>query len=225
MGRKGGELASPLSLPAVVAGSLGDAAHVEVGAQTGVVTEGKSGLQALCGKGSAKHASDAGLMTTWYSRPQSLAPLGRRRTKRLASVAAPEGAGRASPQKRGCAVDAPQGHWAPRRGRARTGATPRRPLRCGARDTARAWRTVGRAVGNRPWREVSCVDVGAIRCRVPFRGGVCDRRAEWLAGQVSRGTPRPPHATAREYASKGCYRKHCGIRTTCVAGSGLPITT
>ena len=155
-----------------------------VGAK-GVVTGGKSGLRALYGKGSAKHAVNAAVMTGWYSRPQSLAPLGRRRTKRLASVAAPEGAGRASPQSRGRAVDAPQGHWAPRRGRARTGATPRRPLRCGARGTARAWRTVGRAVGNRPWREVSCVDVGAIRCRVPFRGGVCDRRAEWLAGQVS----------------------------------------
>ena len=32
------------------------------------------------------------------------------------------------------------------------------------------------------------------------------RCAEWLAGQVSRDTPRPPHATAREYASKGSYR-------------------
>ena len=195
------------------------------GVRKGVVTGGKSGLRALCGKGFAKHAVNAAVMTAWYSRPQSLAPLGRRRTKRLAFVAAPEGAGRASPQSRGCAVDAPQGHRTPRRGRVRMGAYPRRPLRCGARETARAWRTVGRAVGNRPWREVSCVDVGAIRSRVPVRGNTRGRRAEWLAGQVSRGTPRPPHATAREYALKGSYRKHCGIRTTCEAGSGLPITT
>ena len=157
--------------------------------QKGVVTGGKSGLQALCGKGSAKHAVNAAVMTGWYSRPQSLAPLGRRRTKRLASVAAPEGAGRASPQSRGRAVDAPQGHWAPRRGRARTGATPQRPLRCGARDTARAWRTVGRAVGNRPWREVSCVDVGAIRCRAPYRG-IAGRPACRMAGGTGVLTTR-----------------------------------
>ena len=30
--------------------------------------------------------------------------------------------------------------------------------------------------------------------------------AEWLAGQMSRDTPRLPHATAREYASIGQYR-------------------
>ena len=28
-----------------------------------------------------------------------------------------------------------------------------------------------------------------------------DARAEWLAGQVSKDTPRPPHATAKEHAS------------------------
>ena len=28
-----------------------------------------------------------------------------------------------------------------------------------------------------------------------------DARAEWLAGQMSKDTPRPPHATAREHAS------------------------
>ena len=39
--------------------------------------------------------------------------------------------------------------------------------------------------------------------------------AEWLAGQMSRDTPRPPHATAREYASIGQYR-------TEGAGSGYP---
>ena len=33
-----------------------------------------------------------------------------------------------------------------------------------------------------------------------------DRRAEWLAGWCLDDTPRPPHAPAREYASKGCYR-------------------
>ena len=62
--RAGGRV-GPLSLPAVVAGSLGEMAHVEVAAETGVVTGGKSGLQALCGKGSAKHAVNAAVMTAW----------------------------------------------------------------------------------------------------------------------------------------------------------------
>ena len=34
--------------------------------------------------------------------------------------------------------------------------------------------------------------------------------------------PRPPHATAREYAFKGCYRKHCGIRRPARQGADCP---
>ncbi len=44
-----GEMSCPLSLPAVVAGSLGDVAHVEVAAETGVVTGGTSGIEASSG--------------------------------------------------------------------------------------------------------------------------------------------------------------------------------
>ncbi len=107
---------------------------------------------------------------------------------------------------RGCAVDAPQGHRTPRRGRARTGAYPRRPLRCGARETARAWRTVGRADGNRPWREVSRATEERSDV-VPFIGpaqeaGASNGWRDWCLDD----TPRPPHATAREYASKGSNR-------------------
>ena len=49
-------------------------------------------------------------------------------------------------------------------------------------------------------------DRGAIRYRAPVRGSARGRRAEGLAGPISRGTPRTPHATAREYAPKGSYR-------------------
>ncbi len=42
----------------------------------GVVTGGNCGLRASGGGGSAKNAGDAGLMTAWYSAPQSLAPQG-----------------------------------------------------------------------------------------------------------------------------------------------------
>ena len=57
---------------------------------------------------------------------------------------------------------------------------------------------VGRAEGDRPWREVSRVDRGAIRCRAPLRGGERDRRAERLAGPVSSG-----HAAAAACDGKG----------------------
>ena len=40
----------------------------------------------------------------------------------------------------------------------------------------------------------------------PIKGNAGGRRAKGLAGQVPWGTPRPPHATAREHASKGSYR-------------------
>ena len=39
------------------------------------VTGGRSGIQAFGGKGSAKHATDAGVMTACYSAPQPLAAL------------------------------------------------------------------------------------------------------------------------------------------------------
>ncbi len=193
--------------------------------QKGVVTGGKSGLQALCGKGSAKHAVNAAVMTACYSRPQSLAPLGRRWTKRLASVAAPKGAGRASPQSRGRAVDAPQGHGrhvavARERGRLLDG-------HCAAARGHRAGSTIVSGVQRATGRGTRSRALTSERSDVVSRSG-----AAYATG-VPNGwrdrclddTPRPPHATAREYALKGCYRKHCGIRTTCPAGSGLPITT
>ena len=44
--------------------------------------------------------------------------------------------------------------------------------------------------------------------------------AERLAGQMSRDTPRPPHVTAREYASNGQYRTTVrGLATLTDAGS------
>ena len=46
----------------------------------------------------------------------------------------------------------------------------------------------------------------------------------WRDG-VLRDTPRSPHATAREYASRADAATRCGIRTTCAAGNGSPITT
>ena len=41
------------------------------------------------------------------------------------------------------------------------------------------------------------------------RYGGAERR---LAGQMSTDTPRPPHETAREYASTGSTARLCGIR-------------
>ena len=73
----GDDLCGQTGLPSVTTGGCRrqsrDVAHVETAAEIGVVTEGRSGIQASGGKGSAKHASDAGLMMAWYSAPQSLA--------------------------------------------------------------------------------------------------------------------------------------------------------
>ena len=115
----------------------------------------------------SKHAGDAGVMTACYCPPRSLAPSGWRCRTKVWRETAPEGVPRASPRSRGSAVDAPQGHRAPRRSRARTGATPLRPLRCGARESARPDDESGVADGNGPWREVSLRDGGAIRRRAP----------------------------------------------------------
>ena len=53
----------------------------------------------------------------------------------------------------------------------------------------------------------------------------CDTAgAEWLAGQMSRDTPRLPHATAREYASTGQYRTTVRGPTT-LTGTGSPSKT
>ena len=62
-----------------------------------------------------------------------------------------------------------------------------------------AWREPGRGATCRAGRgAVPVVSGGRTTCDTAG--------AEWLAGQMSRDTPRLPHATAREYASIGQYR-------------------
>ena len=135
--------------------------------------------------------------------------MGRRRMECLASVAAPKGAQRASPQTRGSAVDAPQGHRAPRRGRARKGAYPQRPLCCNAGTPRGPDDFVGRAVGSRPWREVSRVDVGVIRCRAPVRGG-----ARWPACRMAGGTVFFVTRRGRRMRRQGNTRRRADCRNS-----------
>ena len=148
-------------------------------------------------------------------RRSHLPPRGRRRAEGPALVAAPEGAQRAPPQTRGSAVDAPQGHRAPRRGRARRGAFPQRPLRCGARETARARRTGRACRGQRAVARGLVRDGGGIRSRAPSGAAHEGRRAERLAGQVSSG-----HAAAAACDGKGTRVK--GLMPQLVAGSERP---
>ena len=185
------------------------------------MTEGKSGVEASSGKGSAKHASDAGLMMAWYSAPQSLAPEGASPDRCLASVAAPEGAGRASPQSRGSAVDATaRAPSATSRSRAKGGVSwTAIALR---RAVDRAGPTTGRACrGRRAVARGLVRDGGAIRRRAPMRGNVQAGAPNGWRDRCLRDTPRSPHATAREYASRADAATRCGIRTTCDGGERI----
>ena len=197
---------SPLSLPAVVEGRPGFRLRVEASAAIGVVTEGKSGIQANSGKGFAKHFVDAGVMTGWYSAPHSLAANGWRcRTKGPACEGAegrptcPAAAARHRGRRAARALSATSRSRADGGG-SLTATAPHRT-------ECRAGRTESRACGTR--RAVArglARGGGGIRSRAPARGNAGGRRAEGLAGQVPWGTPRPPHATAREHASEGLHR-------------------
>ncbi len=121
------------------------------------------------------------------------------------------------------AVDASHGTVRHIRGSARTEAyrRPGRPPRRG-RDPAPAGlnrrggnQVVARRVVRDGERSLSCPE------RRTARGAA---GAEWLAGQMSRDTPRLPHATAREYASIGQYRTTVRGPAT-LAGTGSPSKT
>ncbi len=138
-------------------------------------------------------------MTAWYGAPQPLAASrGRRRTKRLAlwrhrkvsNVPRRNRAAARSTRRKGT-----ERHVAVAR---ESGATSQRPLRCGARETARARRSSGvqRATGRGARSRASTSEQSGV---VPRQGAAYDGlRAEWLAGQVSSG-----HAAAAACDGKG----------------------
>ena len=95
-------------------------------------------------------------------------------------------------------------------GRRGAGGTPRLPGRP-------AWREPGRGATCRAGRGA----VPVVSGRRTARGAA---GAEWLAGQMSRDTPRLPHATAREYASTGQYRTTVRGPDT-LTGTGSPSKT
>ena len=96
-------------------------------------------------------------------------------------------------------------------GRQGAGGTPRLPGK-----TRRGGnQVVARRVVRDGERSLSCPE------RRTARGAA---GAEWLAGQMSRDTPRLPHATAREYASIGQYRTTVRGPAT-LTGTGSPSKT
>ena len=145
--------------------------------------------------------------------------------RRVWHETAPEGVPCASPQTRGRAVDAPQGHGAPRRGRARTGAL-QDGHRAAARGTPRGPdEEVGRAEGDWPWRGVSRVDGGAIRRRARNGQRSKGRRAEWLAGQVSSGHAAAAACDGKGIRVEGPMPQFVAESDDLLRRSGLPITT
>lgn len=173
------------------------------------------GLQASGGKGSAKHASDAGLMAAWYGAPQPLAASRwRRRTKRLASwrhrkvsnVPRRNCAAARSTRRKGT-----ERHVAVAR---ESGATSQRPLRCGARETARPRRSSGlqRATGRGARSRALTSERSDVVSRHGATHGV-KRRTAGAAGVV--GARR-----GRRMRRQGNTRQ--GAMPQLVAGSGLP---
>ena len=162
-----GRPAGPLSLPRACRRQSRGRGSCRSRGGDGVVTEGRSGLHASGGKGSAKHAGDAGLMTAWYSRRCHLPPWGVAgrsvwrlwRHRKVPDVPRRKRAAERSTRRKGTGR-----HVAVAR---EGGRILERPLRCGARTPRGPDDFVGRAEGDRPWREVSRVDRGEIRCRAP----------------------------------------------------------
>ena len=86
--------------------------------------------------------------------------------------------------------------------------------------------SVGRAEGDRPWREVSCVTAErsdiVSRCGATYGG----RRAEWLAGLVSFGTRRGRRMRRQGNTRQGLMPQLvAGSERPAMAGNGSPITT
>ena len=181
------------------------------------MTEGKSGLRASGGKGLAGKNRDAGVVKLCYGCPQ---PHGRHRrhsgeTRHVQHVPRLHSAASRSTHRK-----APYGMSAVARGQGRTtdgqeAARARETASAGA--CSPAWRNLG------SWREVSCATRRAISDMPGEAGRRMARRVPRLAGQMSGDTPRPPHETAREYASTGSTA-FCGFPMPGKA-VGSPITT
>ena len=174
-------------------------------------------------RGSAKNAGDAGLMTAWYSAPQSLAPQG-------ASPGGTSGVGGGTGRCPTC--PAANARQRGRRAARAPSATSRSRAKGGVSSTAIALRravdragptnrsgvqgATGRGARSRAGRRrnpKSCPEPGR-RTKAGAPNGWRDR--------CRRDTPRPPHATAREHASRGCAAIRCGVRTARLAEPDRP---
>ena len=120
--------------------------------------------------------------------------------------------------------DASQRHGAPCRSRERTGAHPFTAMGLRRGTTRLPGKLLGvgrdqvaaRRIARDGERSPSCLTSQATRG---------DVGAEWLAGQMSKDTPRPPHATAREHASGAMPHIVRDPQVLEVRGCGSPITT